>query len=199
MEVPSLHTALHRLNLLMYREVLRLRAAHLLAAGDFRGLYISDAHVDALLRRHPQTGSDLAQGENPSVALDTLTAEADRLWRENRVENFENPLPRLASTFQLDDFEQDVLLLAIAPELDLQYETLCSYVNDDVTRKRPNADLAVRLFTSDREERWERRKYFTPEAPLFAHGLLEWFPEAADTPASSLARPFLAAARIILT
>ena len=50
---------LSRLELLLERQVLRLRAAHLLSDDPFRGLYIPDGQVDALLAggAADQTGS----------------------------------------------------------------------------------------------------------------------------------------------
>lgn len=109
---------LQRLNVLLHRELLRLRAAHLVPAGELRGLYLSDAHVDALLRqarRVPKSPLD----------VESLTAEADRL-REAICTERESPPARLADLFGLDDFERGVLLLAVAPELNLRYEVLCS-------------------------------------------------------------------------
>ena len=90
-----------------------------------------------------------------------------------------------------------MLLLAVAPELDLRYEVLYAYLNNDVTRKRPTCDLGLRLFCACAEERWERRRHFAPDAPLFRDGLLEWLPENPDAPASSLARSFKAPLRVV--
>ena len=41
---------LPRLDLLIHREVMRLRARYQLSLDEFRGLYISNEHVDQLLR-----------------------------------------------------------------------------------------------------------------------------------------------------
>src|SRR6476661_4295827 len=41
---------LHRLMLMLRLEVARMRSANLLTDDDFRGLYVSDAQVDALLQ-----------------------------------------------------------------------------------------------------------------------------------------------------
>ena len=47
--------------------------------------------------------------------------------------------------FSLSPIEQDILLLAVAPEIDLKYETLFAYLNNDITRKWPTFDLALRI------------------------------------------------------
>ena len=57
-------------------------------------------------------------------------------------------LERLALAFELDPFDQDAFLVCLAPDLDLRYERLYAYLQDDVTRKRPNVDLILRLASS---------------------------------------------------
>src|SRR5258707_5745451 len=147
-----LKAELGRLDFLLHREILRLRADHLLSEGDLRGLYVSDAQVDALLRQAPS-----GEGQ-PLPDVDALTAEADRLRAVDAVRAAPHPMPlaRVATLFGLLEFERDVLLLAIAPELDLRYEVFYSYMNNDVTRKRPTCDLALRLLCVSKEERWSR-------------------------------------------
>ncbi len=188
-----LEAELRRLDLLLHREILRLRADHLLSEGDLRGLYVSDAQVDALLRQAPS-----GEGQ-PLPDVDALTAEADRLRAVDAVRAAPHPMPlaRVATLFGLLEFERDVLLLAIAPELDLRYEVLYSYMNNDVTRKRPTCDLALRLLCVSKEERWSRRRHLANDAPLFRYALLEWLPENVDAPASSLARSFKAPSRLV--
>jgi ATPase family associated with various cellular activities (AAA) len=188
----QLQAELRRLDVLLQREIVRLRAAHLLSNTDLRGLYLSDAQVDVLTRRARETDGEA----DPDAAA--LTAEAQRLRGENLARTTENlPLQCLATIFGLDEFETEVLLLGVAPELNLRYELLYSYLNNDVTRKRPTCDLALRLFCPDAAERWTRRWHFAPHAPLFRCALLEWLPENSGAPASSLARSFKAPLRVV--
>jgi AAA+ superfamily predicted ATPase len=188
----QLRAELRWLDVLLQREVVRLRAAHLLSNTELRGLYLSDAQVDALTWRAKETDGRAAPG------VDALTEEVKWRHAENLSRATQNlPLERVTTIFELDEFERNVLLLAAAPELELRYEILYSYLNDNVTRKRPTCDLAIRLFCSDREERWECRRYFAPDAPLFHYGLLEWLLESADAPASSLAQSFKAPSRLV--
>ena len=61
--------------------------------------------------------------------MDALAAEAERLRAENLSCTTSNhPLQYVATIFGLDGFERDVLLLAAAPELELRYEVIYSYV-----------------------------------------------------------------------
>ncbi len=74
----------------------------------------------------------------------------------------------IAEELGISGFDLDVLLIALAPELDLKYERLFGFLQDDVTRKRPTVDLALHLLCESAEERLIRRAHFSPEAPLFA-------------------------------
>ena len=44
-------------------------------------------------------------------------------------------LGRLQKVFGLSPFELDVVLIALAPELDLRYEKLYAFLHDDIDRK----------------------------------------------------------------
>ena len=62
----------------------------------------------------------------------------------------------LIAAYGLDAFETACLLIALAPELDLRYERVYAYLQDDVTRKRPAADLMLTLLCASRDVRLER-------------------------------------------
>jgi SpoVK/Ycf46/Vps4 family AAA+-type ATPase len=115
------------------REILRLRGRYELSLDEFRGLYISDAQVDQLVgaSRHESSSQPTAPLLRPSLEI---RGDHTR-WRH------------LAETFSLSPLEEDLVLIALAPELNLKYETLYAYLNNDVTRKRPTGDLAARLMS----------------------------------------------------
>lgn len=179
---------LQRLDLLLHREILRLRAAYHLSLDEFRGLYISDAQVDELV-------AQMEGGEGPSPGVADLTERADRLRQENTARGEPSlPWSQLVSMFQLSHEEQDVLLLALAPELDLKYETLYAYLNNDVTRKWPTCELALRILAPRREEMPQYRWCLQSDATLVREGLIRVLPPSGDRPrwlASGLAVPSL--------
>ena len=72
----------------------------------------------------------------------------------------------------ISDFDLSVLLIALAPEIDLRYERIYAYLQDDVTRRRPTVDLALSLLCRSTAERLERRIHFISRAPLLIRGLL---------------------------
>jgi hypothetical protein len=157
---------LQRLDLLIHREILCLRATYQLSLDEFRGLYISDEQVNNFINQ-------LVGTERETPVTHELTAQAEALRQVNagRVGSH-LPWHRLVAEFRLSPIEEDILLLAVAPEIDLKYETLYAYLNNDVTRKWPTCDLALRLLSLDRSQRMSLREYLVPQASLFRDGLL---------------------------
>lgn len=132
---------------------------------EFRGLYISEADVDTLL--------------TPAAPpLDALTAQREAVERaqaRRATATGGSALLRVQQLFGLSDMERDLLLVALAPELDLRYERLFAYAQDDVTRKRPTVDLALALLCPDDTARLAARAVFEVGAPLRRHMLIELF------------------------
>ena len=165
---------LARLDQLIRREVVRLR---LLESGrgddEFRGLYVSAEEVDALLDRGlsveapltpvPPTDGGLAHFDKAIAAAGARVAD---LETKARSVGTEPRLDRLARLFGLSIPERDVLVIGLAAEVDLKYERLFAFLQDDVTKKRPTVELITRLLCPTLGERLDARKWFTPEAPL---------------------------------
>jgi hypothetical protein len=100
--LDGLRPALLRLDLRLRLAVEGLRGVLAERASDpFRGLYISEADVDDLLAAAPAT--ELAQRHliGPIIAGPRLD--------------------RLAQKFELTTFEQEALLVCLAPDVDLRY------------------------------------------------------------------------------
>src|SRR5687767_401834 len=112
----GLRNALARLDGALQRAAAIAGEARPLSAADrFRGLYIDGADVPELFSRAP--------GEPWFVAGEPLATE-------------DSPFLALAAEYGLSSFDLDVLLIALAPELDLRYERLYGYLQDDITRRR---------------------------------------------------------------
>jgi len=173
---------LARLDLLIQREVWRWRHINSPGAQDadeFRGLYVSDAEVDAVLNGiYPGSGqiTRRASGEDVEAAFGESIARADAgiaaCVAAARAQGAVLPLERLQVMFGLAAADVDALLIALAPETDLRYERLYAYLQDDVTRKRPSVSLVLNLLYEAYEARLEGRARFAPEAPLLRHSLV---------------------------
>lgn len=173
---------LQRLDLLLHRQILRLRARYQLSLDEFRGLYVSDSHVDSLI--HDWRSAD---NESDFSHLDERTATTRRSNWAALVSD--SPWKRLASALRLSAFEMDVILLAFAPQLDLKYEVIYAYLNNDVSRKWPTLDLPLRIFAVDLAKMLSLRSYLLPQGTLFRQGVLQILPETFER-ASWLAQGF---------
>jgi AAA+ superfamily predicted ATPase len=158
----ELFAALGRLDRILERATRAADAAHTgkPSTDPYRGLYISSEDVEKLLAREP--GAPLLAGQD--------TAE--------KAVEFPR-LHHLAERFGLCAFDQDVVLLALAPEVDLRYERLYAYLHDDITRRRPTVDLATQLLCAEREAKLAARARFAPDAPLIRHRVLILQPDPA--------------------
>jgi hypothetical protein len=180
---------LRRLNLLLHREILRLRAAYQLSQDEFRGLYVSDEQVDRLVSQALR-GVEGANHPEDLTAVEELTARAEALRVENAAHvGPELPWAHCVAEWDLSAFEQDVLLLALAPEVDLRYETLYAYLNNDITRKWPTCDLALRLFAPAGALDPAARSRLSLDAVLFRDGLMQTIRPGPERP-SGLALGF---------
>lgn len=163
--LQDLMPSLHRLDRLLNQAVRKMGAVQgpSVVPDAFRGLHISLEEVDQLLQREPGSPT-LANQEDSAEGTEEESGEALQLsWLEG--------------AFGLSEFEKDLILVALAPELDLRYERLYSYLQDDVSKKRPTVDLALNLLTTSGEAKLQARKHFAPEAPLLRHRLIQLLPD----------------------
>ncbi len=170
---------LRRLDLLIRLQVLRQGSNQPAGPLDqFRGLVLSESEVNGLLTITNDLVQDGSSSSNPSeysrlaATLDILESEIEQRRARTVAEGVYLPIVHLSQIFQLTPFEQDCLLICLAPELNRKYDRLYAYLQDDVTRKRPSVDLAMNLQLLSRETRLAARSVFDPEAPLLRFRLL---------------------------
>jgi len=138
---PSLIHVLRRLELIEARvraAVARRRTTDPETDDRFRGLYISQVHVDRLLA---EKSAPAAPDAGAAKARDEIEATADTAEREGAALR----LRRLARNFHLDEIDIELLLIAMAPDVDARFERLYGYLQDDVSRRRASVGLGLEL------------------------------------------------------
>ncbi len=85
----------------------------------------------------------------------------------------ELPLDRLTQTFDLSAFEQEVILLCAAPEIDPAYERLYAFVLDDLNRRAPCIELACSLTAASFDEKLTRQRELGKFGLLRRVGLIQ--------------------------
>ena len=170
---------LERIDLLIQVQVRRARQVHM-ADSEFQGLCISEQEIDALLKqplgmpRWATTPGPLSMSE-VRAELDQLGGEIAERQAESARRGVALRLEKLERLFHLTPFDVDTLLICLAPELDLRYERLYAYLQDDVTKKRPSVDLVLNLLCPTFEDKLAARDRFSSESPLLKHYLLHLF------------------------
>jgi ATPase family associated with various cellular activities (AAA) len=133
----------------------------------FRGLYLADEHVDRLLG---QPGVRRMLGYAPADVAElrsTVEGAADRA----EADGAQLRLRTLAAGFGLTGTDVDILLVALAPDVDARFEKLYGYLHDDVARRRASIGLALEL-TGGGSLDPAARSRFDANAPLRRSGLL---------------------------
>ena len=150
----------------------------------FRGLHVDAETIARTLDQPPV--APLAGGAAADDSLpDGAPPDSQLAW--------------LAAAFGLSAFDVDVLILAVGPELDLRYERIYSYLQDDVTRRRPSVSLALDLLCASPAEKLERRADFSASGALLRHPLIEWVDDPHRPHPSLLASSFRADPQILRT
>jgi ATP-dependent 26S proteasome regulatory subunit len=184
--LKHLQTELVRIDVLIQQQVKRWRQSGQNPNDQFRGLHITDTQIDGLLAR--PFGSNWGQSVNldPESAqkFDDLENKArlaiQMAEKEAQRRGIQLRLLQLAENFNLSPFELDILLICIAPALDVRYERIYGYLQDDITRKRPSPNLILDLLQPPGLERLNRLSYFSEDAPLVQYHLVEYLKDPQE-------------------
>jgi len=133
----------------------------------FRGLYVSDVQVDEMLAGTPVPLLPAAPDAEATARLAAVEAGADAA----EAAGVDVRLRRLIRSFALEQLDVELLLVALAPDLDPRFERLYGYLHDDVSRRRASIGLALELVGAGGASGAGRAR-LGPSGPLIAGGLL---------------------------
>ncbi len=183
---------LERIDLLIQAQLQRLQTIQSTDT-QFQGLYISQQELEELLEktigspRWATAETPLSDDEIQTV-FDKLAADIAQHQAASRKKGIKLRLDSLAHDFQLTPTDIDILLICLAPEIDLRYESLYAYLQSDVTKKRPSVDLVLNLLCPDLEAKLQVRQSFTSSAPLLKNHLLNLDNDPSQTQSSLLSK-----------
>ncbi|WIV66065.1 ATP-binding protein [Natrialbaceae archaeon AArc-T1-2] len=192
-ERAHLRDELRRLDLLLERYLSAWRTERG-GASQGGGLYVSGEQVDQLLDVDVGTGASATESSEPthrsrrtsspgstpngrdecsvhSNALEAVTEGIEQRSHRTLVAGTELRLVTLTERFDLDRRTLDALLVALAPELDVKYEKIYAYLQDDLTRKRPTVGLVLGVIAGSAGGALEHRDLFR-RSPLVTDDLV---------------------------
>jgi hypothetical protein len=185
--VEHLTHELKRVDLMIRRALVIARESHPQGGEEYRGLVISEPEIESLLEsgefltHHWRKQDDLkAKLERFDQKLEETRKTIDQRRELTGKTSRRLALPYVAERFGLSAAEVDLLLIALAPEFEPRYETLYAYLQDDVTRHRPSANLALNLICRSDREKLLVRRCFNPGAPLLHFEMIELLEEPHD-------------------
>ena len=131
----------------------------------WRGMHLERSDIEPLLSA-PDAALRGAEGAGELLAAAARTVPA---------------LGKTERDHSLSTEDLAALLITIAPDLDLKYEKIYGYLQDDVTRKRPTPNLIANLMAVDSLQRLQVLARLSMDAPLMRAGLIA-STETADVP-----------------
>ena len=170
-------------------------AASAIPLQEFKGLVLTEEEIRRLLGDPLDRSPSGAHGDAddlPTRHLQAALGHVSSHIQARRAASLQNgvylPLSYLAQLFQLTAFEEQCLLICLAPELDRKYEKLYAYLQDDVTRKKPSVDLVLKLLCETMPEKLAARLAFDPSSPLIKYRLLQMTDASSDGPSPLISR-----------
>lgn len=199
--IEHLVAELARIDLLIQTHVRKARRLHE-RDSQFRGLYITDQEIDDLLSRpsglpHWATLPDSGAETAIRAAIGQQQKQIESLKEKSLRRGIHLRLETLAETFQLTPFEIDIVLICLAPEIDLRYERLYAYLHDDVTKRKPSVDLVLNLLSPSFEAKLAARRYLSADAKLLEWHLIHFIEDPAQPLPPLLARGLKISDRIV--
>lgn len=150
----------------------RVKLAEVMVKAGAKPDVITRGHVDGVLgyvhKLHEHLG--LSVGAPPRLDDDPDWEAEIREAAEK--DNVVLPLDALGAAFDLTDFEQEALVLCLAPAVEPLYGTAIAFIQDDRTAQAPSIDLVAALTAPDLESVAERRKQLGPFGRLRRLGFL---------------------------
>jgi SpoVK/Ycf46/Vps4 family AAA+-type ATPase len=191
--IDHIMAELSRIELKLHLKILSTRRDdHGSIKDEFQGLCISEKDIEAIIGTADyQSGRDVSTSREPVAhitdSLGQLEHDIPEKKRESLRRGITLRLDALERLFQLSNFDTDVLLICLLPEINLKYQRLYAYLQDDVTQKSPTVNLVLELLCESLSEMLKTRDAFSPGAPLMKYQLIHLYKDH-----SSMSTPLLA-------
>jgi winged helix domain-containing protein/ATPase family protein associated with various cellular activities (AAA) len=173
------------LNVCLLREVCR-RSQGQRQLDYLHGLVLSEQEILAILSGKTDN-THIGDDEELGARLREIE-ERGFVRRSSHAMGTAHPLTQISALFQLRHIEEQCLVLCLAPEIDAKYSRVYAFLQDDITKKQPCVDLALKLFCEDMRDRLATRAIFSPRSPLVKNRLIN-LGEVQDGIVTLLQRP----------
>lgn len=151
---------------------------------EFSGLYISEQEIARYIAGQAVGERELVAENETLMRLSQDIAAARRQLDEGinctLAAGVTLRIVDLQRVFKLTPAELNILLSAMAPDIDVRFQRYFAYLQNDVARKRPTLQLLNRIWANGQRDRVSVRETFAPESPLVSEKLL-LFPREGES------------------
>jgi len=184
-----------RLDLLLHIQVLKQKQKEPSSSLElFQGLVISEAEITSIFTNH-QLADEIFTKRSVEPQYQTLIEglkQFDEQIRQRIMASTDQgillSLPTLSRLFRLNSFEEQCLVMCLAPEIGRQYEKIFAFLQDDVTRKKPSVDLVLNVLCPTLTDKLAARSSFTPASSLMYYRLVQLTDSPVDNPVPLISR-----------
>lgn len=144
---------------------------------------ISDKQIDGLLDGERKLERILNTNKQYCSLDKSLTRQEKEISEKTDGALYKGinlPLTQLINNFGLTDFEIDILCMCLLPEIDILYEKVFAYLQDDVKKTLPTINFLITTFFSDFADKIAARKYFTGRSTLFKYNIVRIIDDEHD-------------------
>ncbi len=175
--LDHLFAELSRIGLILQKQICKTRS-NAETSSAFQGLYISNLEIDTLLSGliGLNDGRTRAMREDLSASDEEIRRASERIFQYKNASlerGISLRLHELVTSFNLSQIELDIILTCLIPEIDLEYDRLYAYLQDDATQKYPSIDLILDLLASSLNEKMTSRQFFSQFKSLFKYQILD--------------------------
>jgi hypothetical protein len=166
----------------------------------FRGLHISDSEALSITRSGASShwGSSVLLPAEKEAEFELARAAALEAVQSAQAGSEDAPrLLSLAQSFGLSEFEWWAFIICLAPALDLRYERIYGYLQDDVTATHARVDLILMLLLPETLQRLDYMHYFEESSALRRFRLILPVEEAAQKAPNGLRQAFMVAPAVL--
>lgn len=206
--IQHLKAELRRLEILIDAKLLQMTLPEKTKPLDLSNFAILREEVTSHLKT---TLSDESSTSRPLELLSELETLQENYHQAEAMltEQVKNSLAKgvflrlvwLAQTYQLSTIDFDILLLSLAPAVDLKYQLIYSYLQGDAQKKFPTVDLILELLCCGYASNWmakqEARRRFSINMPLLKHKLIYLMPDSNQSQLPLLAKSIQVDERVI--
>ena len=133
---------------------------------NMMGLAVSRAEFEMNLTKATDSVIGINLKDEEIADIEVLNSYFSGRLKRTAAMRPELPALKLIKMFSLDCFSENCLLLAFAVQMDKKYEKMFAFLQDDITKKLPTAETAIKLFAMPGEMTADYFHYFTQSSIL---------------------------------